>query len=314
MSDTRATSHSLSRYFHWYITTLRHTDLLYYRWTLSALLCGYFLCALVFVPKVLPVYPKVAWSVLGWGTLSAAITLVSAIALRFLDPGSVTTLPQTTTAVDSAATVHSDSAAVCPHCRTVHAARTRYCRRCRICVKRYDHHCAITDLCIGQSNYRVFLLTLTAGLVTACLGSYLTYHLVLALLTVQPLYHPRSVLAVVTFVCIAYAAFLLLTYTGVHCVLLFSNRTLVEMWAKRKERRRKGEWSVVDRRVWRRRWYSVSEVVTGGGQPMRCVELREKESAMSHEERQVAEGWTDDDIDDAKDEIHCLPTAAIAAV
>ena len=312
-----ASRYPLSRYIHWYLTTLRHTDLLYYRWTLSALLCGYFLCALVFVPKVLPVYPDVAWFVLRWGTLSAAVTLVSAIALRFVDPGSVRMAVDATNAADKSTTIHSSSSAsyaLCPHCHTVHAARTRYCRRCRLCVLRYDHHCAITDLCIGQSNYRLFLLTLTAALITACLGTYLTYHLVLALLTVQPLYHPRSVLAVVTFVCIAYAAFLLLTYTGVHCVLLYSNRTLLEMWAKRRERRKGGEWSVVDRGVWRRRVGGVVEVLTGGGRTVRCVELREKESELSHEARQVAEGWTDDDGEEANDEMHCVPAAAVAAV
>ena len=301
---------SPSRYVQWYFSTLRHPDLLYYRWTLSTILCGYFLCLLVFVPKVMPVYPEVAWRVVSWGTLSAAITLLAAVALRFVDPGTVksTTTP---TALGEGVTIHSTGAAVCPHCHTVHAARTRYCRRCTMCVQRYDHHCAITDLCIGQSNYRIFLTALVFGLITACLGSYLTYHLVLALLTVQPLHHPRSVLAVVTCICMSYAAFLLLTYTGVHAVLLFSNRTLVEMWAKRKGGRKKGEWSVTDRRVWRRRLHSLAEVVTGGGQPIRLLKLKDKDSALSHEERQVAEGWTDDDGDEANDEMHCVPVAAV---
>ena len=310
MADTAAARHPLSRYIQWYINSLRHPDLLYYRWTLSALLCGYLLCSLVFVPKVLPVYPNVAWSVFKYGTVSAAVTLVTLTALRFLDPGSVKVIADVP-AVDLSGTISSGASVACTHCHTLHAARTRYCRRCRLCVRRYDHHCSITDICIGQSNYRIFLLAVVSALVTACLGSYLVYHLILALLTVQSLYHPRSVLAVVTFVCIAYASFLLLTYTGVHIVLLFSNRTLAEMWAKRKERRKKGEWSVTDRGVWRRRLHSIADVLTGGGQPTRCVELRDKDSALSHEERQVVEGWTDDDGEQTNDEMTCAPAAVV---
>ena len=302
MANTAAARYPLSRYVQWYFSTLRHPDLLYYRWTLSALLCGYFLCSLIFVPKVLPAYPDVGWFVLRWGSLTAAITLLAVVALRFVDPGSVrgTARPAVT-----------GSSADCAHCRTVHAARTHFCRRCRLCVSRWDHHCAIMDTCIGQANYRLFLVALLAGLATACLGSYLCYHLVLALLAVQSMYHPRSILAVVTFVCIAYVAFIQLTYVGVHVVLLFSNRTLVEMWTRHKERRKKGEWSVTDRGAWRRRLQSVVEVVTGGGRPVRLMELRDKESAMSHEERQVAEGWTDDDAEDAANEMGCVPSSGV---
>ena len=310
MADTsHGQRYPLSRCIQWYFTTLHHPDLLYYRWTLSALLCGYFLCLLVFVPKVLPAYPDVGWFVAQWGTLSAAVTLVAMVALRFVDPGSVKDASEAAPR-DSSTSVVAHGATVCPHCHSVHAARTRYCRRCRMCVRRYDHHCLITDTCIGQSNYRVFLLAVTSALVTACLGTYLCYHLVLALLAVQPVYHPRSVLAIVTSVCIAYAAFLLLTYTGVHAVLLFSNRTLLEMWAKRRERRKRGEWSVTDRQVWRRRLHGVTEMLTGGGQPTRWVTLRDKDSALSHEERQVAEGWTDDDGETNNDEMSCVPPLA----
>ena len=317
MATPASASTPLSEYVQWYFCTLRHPDLLYYRWTLSALVCGYLLCALVFVPRVAALGDaRVAWSVLGWGSLSAAVTLVAVVALRFVDPGSVAVLPLATeaaSAAETSAAASDSSTALCPHCRTVHAARTRYCRRCQLCTRRYDHHCAITDLCIGQSNYRLFLLALLGALSTACLGTRLTYHLVLALLAVQPLYHPRSLLAVVTCACIGYAAFLLATYVGVHGALLFSNRTMAEMWAKRKERRRRGEWSVTDRGVWRRRLSSIAEVVMGAGQPMRCVELRDKSSALSHEERQAAEGWTDEDANDAQEPeaMGCVPVAAV---
>ena len=158
-------SPSLSDCVSYFFRTLPHPDLVYYRGSVGCILVAYFLSLCIFFPRVLESDPPIAWWALYWGTPCALATLITAIALRFIDPGTVTKrrvedgssapseprsnghstattseLSHRSTASSasssaSSASSPSPSPAVCRHCHTVHLVRTVYCRRCEVCVR-----------------------------------------------------------------------------------------------------------------------------------------------------------------------------------
>ena len=306
----------LSAYVRYFFHTLPHPDLSYYRWGLMCLLLGYALCACVFVPRVMVSEPTMAWWALRWGTAFVLATLTIAVALRFIDAGTVQrkeeeegdahlTAPRhdppalTHRAIPSHSTFSSSSSSSsasasgepspCPHCHTVHAARTEYCRRCMTCVQRYDHHCVLIDSCIGAGNLRFFLLALGLIAATAAIATRLCYHLLLSYTSVLPFYHPRCALALATLLLFAYLSAMASLYLAFHLVgLLYAERTMKEAFNRRGERKRpvwacgSGKWSRLAR-----------ELAAVLGAPVRLRELRDKDR-RSHDEREEEEeeeGW-----------------------
>ena len=171
-------------------------------------------------------------------------------------------------------------------------------------MQRYDHHCVLIDGCIGASNYRFFLLAVLLISLTSAIASRLCYHLLLTLHSTLPLYHPRTLLALLTLLLFLYLTFLATFYLAFHLIgLLYTERTMKEAFGRGRERRKRpvwgcggGKWGRVRREVWR--------FMVGG---VRVKELREKDE-RSHEEREEEEGWKEG-ADDADIMTGCMPDA-----
>ena len=134
--------------------------------------------------------------------------------------------------------------------------------------------------------------------VTSAIAARLAYATLQSILAQHPLYHPRSLLALVTHLALTYMAAIAAFYFTFHIVgLLYTERTMKEAFNRGKEGRKKATWGCGGGK-WGRIAKDLGRLLSG---EVRIRELKEKHE-KAYEEREEDEGWKDGD-----DFIGCVP-------
>jgi len=68
----------------------------------------------------------------------------------------------------------------CRTCKIEKPARSKHCSMCGFCVEKMDHHCVWINQCVGLHNYRYFLSFLVLHGVICTYGTWVGWHILMA--------------------------------------------------------------------------------------------------------------------------------------